>query len=65
MSRLAVLLAALVALVGVTAGSCDTAPEQFTRDCKARGGIVHSHKQGNSTSFTCDPPPAPSPLGWQ
>jgi hypothetical protein len=38
----------------------------FSRDCKARGGVVHTHHRGNTTSRTCDPRPLPQPQpNWQ
>jgi hypothetical protein len=61
-------LAALfaVACLAGAASSCDSKDDKFSRDCRAKGGIVHTHHRGGSTSRTCDPPPVPRPgPQWQ
>lgn len=58
----------LAVLLLCGAASCGNAggDDDFTRKCNAKGGIVHTHKRGGSTSRTCDPAPAPRPgPGWQ
>jgi hypothetical protein len=60
-----VALFAVVTLAGA-ATSCDSKDDKFSRDCAARGGVVHTHHQGDSTSRTCDPRPVPTPgPAWQ
>lgn len=58
-------LALVALLVTTTAFSCngnDPSGDKFTRDCTAKGGTVATHKQGNSTSRVCNPPPG---VRWQ
>lgn len=60
-TRIGSIIAAIVVLAATTAGGCGDKDDEFTRDCKVKGGHVVTQKRDGSTSRICLPPSG----GWQ